>query len=65
MLKLQINFNILLNSMQMAVEILKVFPRIPNETIKFSNTENKSGKKQVEVGISILAAEGLYIQLNS
>ena len=59
MLKLQFNFNILLNSMQMAKEILKVFPTIPNETIRFSNTENKSDKIRVEIGISILAAEGL------
>ena len=59
MLKLQVNFNILLNSMQMAEDILKVFPTIPNENIKFSNTEKKSDKKRVEIGISMLAAEGL------
>ena len=59
MLKFQFNFNILLNSMPMAEEILKVFPTILNENIKFSNTENKSDKKRVEIVIFIFAAEGL------
>ena len=45
--------------MQVAEQILKVFPTIPKEILKFSNTEKKSDKKRVEIGISILAAEGL------
>ena len=60
MLKLQFNFNTLLNSMQLAEDKLKVFQTIPNENIKFSNTENKSDNKRVETGIYILAAEVLY-----
>ena len=43
----------------MADQILKAFPTIPKEVIKLSNTEKKSDKKRVEIGISILAAEGL------
>ena len=45
--------------MQMAEEILNVFPKIPNSKIKLSNTEEKSDRKRVEIGESILAAGGL------
>lgn len=43
----------------MAEEVLKVFPAMPNKKIKLSNTEKKSDRKRVEIGISILAAGGL------
>ena len=45
--------------MQVAEQILKVLPTKPKEILEFSNTEKKSDKKRVEIGISILAAEGL------
>ena len=38
---------ILLNSMQIVKEILKVIPKISNEIVRFSNAENKSDKKRV------------------
>ena len=43
----------------MAEEILKVFITMPHEKLKFSNTVNKSDKKRVEIGISVLEAESL------
>jgi len=42
---------------EMAEQILKFFPTIPKEILKFSNTEKKSDEKRVEIGVSILAAE--------
>ena len=37
----------------MAEQILKVFPTIPKEVLKLSNTEKKSDKRRVEIGIYI------------
>ena len=37
----------------MAEQILKVFPTIPKEVLKLSNTEKKLDKKRVEIGIYI------------
>ena len=43
----------------MAKQILKWFSTIPKDILKLSNTEKKSDKKRVGIGISISAAEGL------
>ena len=45
--------------MQMAEAILNVFPKIPNSKIILSNSKEKSDRKRIEIGISILAAGGL------
>ena len=45
--------------MQMAEVLINCFPETPRGIISLSNTQEKSDRKRIEIGTSILTAKGL------